>query len=492
MKRLLQFSILLLLISCTQSLNQKVILITPLADSEDAMEMPHQFQVRANQFKINPRRDTILRLTDQGTVLHIPKNCFQSKSGEIIKSEVIINFKEYSNQAEIAFSGIPMNYTLGGEELCFNSSGMFDISGTADNAPIEVVKDKSMEIDYHLAKKNADIDFYKLDDDCSKWQLINKINPKNDNTNDSPSIPVKPIKKDLNDERIIQIDFASTDIFQEFQQYNGVSFRVNEKTEFDVKDTEGVWFSFDLKETITDGEYKLDFTGLDVNQNWIEKTYYVNPVYEEGDYQKALKEYKRKYAMIAATKEKNRQKENIRIKKLQIEQEQWLKDQEVYNLEREKRREKRMALAKLEAKTNPNSSFVYKTPGQTFPDIIRGLELTSFGIYNCDQIYRMQNKVTLNGLYVDQKNNKINDGLMLSMIDMDYNGAFSFDPEKFTCDSKANNVLLLFTTSGKLYILDKGKFRNMAIKEEGAVTFQMREVTSQIKNTSDLSTYLGV
>ena len=52
---------------------------------------------------------------------------------------------------------------------------MFDIQGYSDNEQIRVAQNKSLTIDYYLAKQNPDIDFYKMQDSSSNWELVNEI-----------------------------------------------------------------------------------------------------------------------------------------------------------------------------------------------------------------------------------------------------------------------------------------------------------------------------
>lgn len=127
--------------------------------------------------------------------------------------------------------------------------------------------------------------------------------------------------------------------------------------------------------------------------------------------------------------------------------------------------------------------------GHTYPDIVKGLNVGRFGVYNCDQIYRLGNRITVSASYKDQNGKSISDGKVLSMIDLNYTGAFSFDPKSFTCNAKSDNVLLLFTRSGKMYMLDKGEFKSLNVKG-GRNTFTLKEVTNTIKSTKDLEAHL--
>jgi hypothetical protein len=81
---------------------------------------------------------------------------------------------------------------------------------------------------------------------------------------------------------------------------------------------------------------------------------------------------------------------------------------------------------------------------------------------------------------------------VLSLIDLQYNGAFSFDPGNFICDANGQNVLALFTKKGELYLLEKDDFAKMNIQKSGQQTFTMKNMTNEIKNAKDLANHLGI
>lgn len=71
-----------------------------------------------------------------------------------------------------------MTYKQNGEELFFNSSGMFDIQGEYKGESVEIRENKSMTIDYALAKENEGIEFYYLDPESNEWDEIQHIQTK--------------------------------------------------------------------------------------------------------------------------------------------------------------------------------------------------------------------------------------------------------------------------------------------------------------------------
>ncbi len=116
-------------------------------------ELLNNFQAKPVVFTIHPAADTVLKIGNRGTLLHIPKNSFVNEQGSIVKDPVSIEFKEYTNAAEMAFSGIPMSFKQGGKDCFFSSSGMFDVTGTANGKPVGIAGGKALKIDYALVKK---------------------------------------------------------------------------------------------------------------------------------------------------------------------------------------------------------------------------------------------------------------------------------------------------------------------------------------------------
>jgi hypothetical protein len=340
--------------------------------------IPKEFSVEFQNIEVNPNSDTSIKLGNKGTVIHIPKNAFIDKSGKLIKQKFTLKYKDYTNSAEMAFSEIPMIYTKNEEQFFFNSSGMFEIEGQLNGEKIEIIKGKSLTIDYHLAKKNSDINFYKLNADSSNWELISEIKPQITTKNKIKiTSNTKNNKSTLNRDTLYIADEAIL---------GNDSIR---KRNAKIRDT------FVMKD---DGN-RTEGTLLGMGST---------------------------------------------------------------------------------------------DPGHTYPDIIKGLCINSFGVYNCDQICRIPYRIKIKAKFIDKDRIEIKDLKVLSLIDLRYNGAFSFDPTNFVCDSRGKNVLLLFTKSLQLYLFGKGEFEKMKIKVSGDYTFTLENVTSKFKCTKDLAAYLNI
>ena len=142
-------------------------------------------------------------------------------------------------------------------------------------------------------------------------------------------------------------------------------------------------------------------------------------------------------------------------------------------------------ITKLEdEKPDPNQYLVRHTVN---PKLVKELHLKSFGAYNCSQIYQIKNQIAIEALYTNLQKEVIDNARMLSVIDMNYNAAYSFLPDEFICNGKANNVFLLWTKTGKLYAFVK---RSTVEMGTGKYSFAMEDMSKSIQNTKDLRRYL--
>ena len=131
--------------------------------------------------------------------------------------------------------------------------------------------------------------------------------------------------------------------------------------------------------------------------------------------------------------------------------------------------------------------------GHTFPTIVSGLRSPNFGVYNCDQVYRMGNIAQLNPTYKDVNSNEsIEDGYVACVMDLSYNGSFSFHPNYLTLNKEGKNAILLFTQDKQIYLIDQEAFSKLDLHTSHTVELPMRNVTSMLKSPSDLKNMLNI
>lgn len=125
--------------------------------------------------------------------------------------------------------------------------------------------------------------------------------------------------------------------------------------------------------------------------------------------------------------------------------------------------------------------------GHTYPPLVRKLNVSDFGVYNCDQLYRLAKQITITPEFVDEWGEPIQGLHVLSLIDLRYRGAFSLNPQNsFQCSKVGRNALLLFTHDGKVYFLSEAAYAEMEITASGRYTFEMADMTSEFQTVDDL------
>lgn len=343
-------------------------------------DVPEEFKVEFEDYQIYPTEYTELYLDDGVSTIYIPEDAFVDLEGNVVEDPVTIKFRKYDNAADMAFSKIPMTY----KGKCFNSSGMFEIQGEANGQPVRIAHGKSLKIDYQLAQKNPDSDFYYLKN--NQWKLKADVPAlSSSRQNEASSIPPPPPPPPVVEEVVED----------EYEEYIEVEYAYT-----DVPNEDGM---------------------REVNKESYEK------VLETMD---------------------------------------------------------------VELATDDAEEPIFLS--SPFPDVISGMNIENFGIYNFDQIYNLENKIDVVAKYQDKNGKPIENLHTLSLIDLDFNGAFSFGPNRFICNAKGNNVLFLLDKDGGLYMLDIGKFEHMNISRSGEYTFTLKKMDGIIDNADDLAEYLGL
>lgn len=357
-------------------LTEEQIVVPPKVEMEIESEAPAQLKAFETNFiskKVSARKGAIINLKKSKSTLYIPQNAVVDKNGKPVKGAYELQYRELRDRADMAFSGLPMNYKGQEKAEGLNSVGILEVRAFQNGEELQIAPNKALALDYEVNKRAKDLDWYHLDEKEEKWAATSEV-----------------------------VDLPKRDAYTE---------------EFD---------SIAYKAAIIAHNEKFKNLGL-------------------GD-------------------GVERENEKISVQTTLIP--------------------KRMKKLEKEERPDPNKYIVkhYKNPR-----LVEDLRLNSFGVYNCGQRYTIKNQIAVSADYTDLEQMVIDNAHTLSIIDINYNAAYSFKPEQFICNAKANNVLLLWSKDGKLYSFVK----RAAIKmNTGDYSFQMEDLSDKIKNTSDLKRYL--
>ena len=411
-------------------------------DHVELQERFKKYQSQTQQYLINANTDTSLSYPS-GTVIHFPANAVSFPDGTAVEGDFELTYTEFRNPAEIALSGIPMTYNENGEALNFSSIGMYEITGRKNGQELQL--NQPIIIDFNATKVVDDADFYQLNDETQAWEKIEPVVfENNDSTNNATSdnssnasirnvdlIPSNGDESFENPERGTKVQLKTDRDGKSIAKLNRKAWKVYESLKDDPRITNLVISEFPGRRKIE----LIEETSKDFGTSIIMERY-----------QKSLA-----------------------------------------NLYREL-----MARKANGEDVSKNLEFAQMTAGQTIPTVVEGLRTTRFGVYNCDQVYRMGRRITITPIYLDAATSEpIDSAHVTCVMDLRKNGSFSFNPNYVTLNPNGKNALLLFTMDDRIFYYDPVSM-SQADLSNGEPTLYMKDVTDQIKSSKDLEKLLDL
>lgn len=257
----------------------------------------------ADNFVIDNNKDTTI-VYKTGSMIFVPSNAFKTKDGKDAKKKVKIRYREFHDQVDQIFSGIPMNYDSAGIIRPFESAGMFEVLAFEDDSiPVYLKDGKTLKVNLLSHNDENKFNVYYLDTVAKKWNLEEHETRRHKEELDKlskekeaflakhgllePNKLITPKKANpvLNN---FMIDYDKEE-FPELAVYEGVKFEVsmndpNYTTEFKNTVWEDVFISRhpDGKNYILTFKIKKQSTSITAN-----------PVFDEKNFEMAMKEYEK-------------------------------------------------------------------------------------------------------------------------------------------------------------------------------------------------------
>lgn len=388
-----------------------------------------------------------------GTQVNVPAGAAVHTNGERVEGEYEIHYAEYRNAADIALSGIPMTFTENGEDLTFSSIGMYEINGQKNNEP--VLLQHPVTVDFNTTKVVDDASFYQLNEKDEAWKWVKPI-PESDFGMNKSDIAFA--------QGVGNLDFVQP---LELEPWKSPKIRGRQCT---LKQSD------DFPE---DCEVILNAKAWEKYKALLAKGDLDSLVERTDDPANTL--------YTSAT--------NFRPLLRQIIGKRFVQKKERgmwhFGLASE------IGIPNIAPVDDGNrtkgtmlASGIDK--GHTYPNIVKGLNTPEFGVYNCDQIYRLGKTERMHPVYVDaETGDKISGGHVACLMDLNYNGSFSFDPQYITYNPSGKNALLLTASNNRFYLILPEAFAACQTQGENP-TLQMVDVTKKLKTTADLKTMLGI
>src|SRR6218665_654828 len=321
-----------------------------------------------------------------GSVVHIPPMAVSDENGNPIIGNYTIEYAEYRNSAQIAYSGLPMKIDDAGQEYAFNSAGMYEIQGYQNNKPLQLTK--SITVDFNCTDQLDELNFYALDPQTGTW------------------LKRKPL---------------------DFEKQNATKSLV--KQEEPAVNNREVFIEFDGTRQV-----QSEIVGDLCNSTLYKQAWnsYLNLKKTEPEYVKKIVLNEIPEQNLVQVKDENSAEF---LNKLFVDQ--WMLHDDLTN-----------SIMKPIKSVQQNATLLASgaDQGHTYPNLVKGLNSPKFGVYNCDQQYRMGRTISLIPTYVDQQSGtSIPNTFVMCVINKDVNGSFSFSPSWITISASSETDLVLFT-----------------------------------------------
>ncbi len=360
-----------------------------------------------------------------GSILHVPANCVIYKNGKPVVGSYDLEYTEYRNAAEIAFSGLPMTYSDQQENYNFNSMGMYEIRGSQNGIELELTK--PIIVDFNCTEIGNDVSFFELNDQSGEWKK------------NQPIVFGNELKST---NRLVTSSEIQT------------KFMTNPSTKATIETTHGP-----TKSISTFSETAWNYY-LELKKN--------NP----------------KFVELAVINE-DTEKRQVEVWKESANE----LTQKILEIQTQ------FPLMEALMKNDLGSTLLAdgsRDPGHTYPALVKGLNSPSFGVYNCDQIFRIGEQISLRPTYIDGETGKeITGAKVACVINLKINGSFSFDPRQLNYNPNAQNVILLFASDNRIYALSDSQLKALH-NTSGKATLAMTNITATVKTSDDLKNYLGL
>ncbi len=377
-----------------------------------------EFSENKNQFQVHYPEGGSFKV-GSGTTINIDPKAVTYMDGSPVSGYYTLNYLEYRNPAQIALSGLPMNY----QDANFSSVGMYELRAEKDGKPLKLIK--PMKVDFNCTKVVDDAAFFSLNDNTGEWTKHHDI----------------AFQKSQNS-RIVNADMAVDAFIAPFNMSIKSQQLDDKRTQVTLG--ENAWLNFkQLKaDEQPEGIISCDST---------ERSFIIESEQFDAFQQKVFQ--RRMFRPVDG----------------------WKRNAQPNNMSQT-----------LLAEGSGDA-------GHTYPTLVKGLNSPNFGVYNCDQVYRIGESARVRPIYKNQSTGEtINDGHVACVMDLSYNGSFSFHPNNLTMNTKGRNAVLLFTQQKKVFLIDEAAFAQLDLEEGQPIEFPMKDVTKELKSPNDLRKLLDI
>ena len=441
---------------CLCSCKEKDEASKPQASAEEQLAPPiPSADIVADEFQISPTKDTVI-YHKSGSVISIPKDAFLDEKGNVITTPVALKFRMFSNPLDIYLAGIPMNFTNeNGEELVFESAGMFEINASNNGKAVQVNPNNKIKVDAVSFSDDPKFNRYDLDPETNTWRELGKDEIKTATKEEElerlPEAPIPPKEAG-------KFAFQVTDNLNEedkLKEYKDVWFEPIDGKKCGFSYTKDI-----LVKDLKNGKYEVTFVPWGKIPDTVKTTCTCYLSFKDkAQYSKALRNYKKKYASLINKIEKERKSIDA-----------------AWSNYYQKRKEYKVFFARNEIETLEGSS-----------KIMRTLEVNEFGVVNLDYPHMYPEGAKLDASFVDENSKALNLKQVV-LVEMGVNALYRYT-NTIHFNPESQNVLWGLTEDNKLAYFSIEDFKALKART-GKVVLKMRVHPTELKTYDDIMNVL--
>ncbi len=523
--------------------------------------------VLRENFTASSEKENVI-VAPSGTILRIPSNAFIDKNGKPATGMITVSYREFRDPVDFMVSGIPMKYDTSGQISNFESAGMFELTASTGDQPLELAPGKKIDMNFATTSKDSTYNFYAFNDSTGNWEYKSK--PKKVKANER--ILIKPFSNAYNvyrnnmnhsyrspDRTKFNDRFESADyIYTSYLDTNYRHFRHHYKKDRINKSTALIaLIRPDRIRKTKEGEIVFKFRFLnsshpelnefnnvyfacteDISSTEFRKKYFKNKQYNDirisqnGSMaeirMKGIKNTVTLNAELVTLNDKNQVKQlknpTARFKKYNHRlktrekifnreaakgelyyptngaRDKKEKQQHAYNLAK-----KLMSAEELKMSFDEWIRYAEQIEKQedaiqkTRNTLVQSISIPRTGIYNCDQIQRIEKPVEILASYSNQNSEKVFPTVAYVM-DKKKNSVFQYDgyrgysPSNIVISgtSSASNTLLGINADGSVIVFKPDDFKKHSFKDQEEFEFVVKDLGNGFSNVNELKKLLGM
>lgn len=455
-----------------------------------------------------------------GSIIYFPPSAFVDASGNIVKGNVKITYREFADPIDFYVSGISMQYDSAGNRYNFESSGMCEINAYKDNEAVFVNQQAKPQINLSGKNKSPLHNLYFLDTVARSWKYMGKDlitevkhiakqgpQPNTVTAFESDAIATRPLKpvKASEDRQSFSISIEPGS-FEELFAYDHLRFEVADESTYRRSDADEHWDDVKLEHGATEGIYTVTFTN-----SKRKVSYKVRPVLQGADYDAALKVFNEKNKAYEQALKQRLANDQLRTDSINAKnkalQEKWNAENEWNNkineliLARNKklkeiRQMKIDSIQKLEQamQVMAQDQFLriereqqkYSMDIRLSAEVMRTFTINNFGVWNCDHPNYPNKEIPITATFKDSLNNKIT-FTDVAIVYKKFNGLTQYPvsmPIRVMPDEE--NTIWSIKDTCFYYFTYKDFMQTGITKESRVYTFKMRRSKNIISSYTEL------